>query len=82
VNDEKPQDTKGHYEFPYGDFKKAHRCGLLVAESRAGQYKHLDIEKAAHHLHGMLEDRKEAALAPKRSRPTSHASRGTRHPQR
>src|SRR5712672_1314030 len=34
VNDEKPQDTKGHHEFPYGDFKKAHRCGLLVAESR------------------------------------------------
>jgi len=27
INDEKPADTKGHYEFPYGDFEKAHRCG-------------------------------------------------------
>jgi hypothetical protein len=25
------------------------------AESRAGQYKHFDIERAAAHLHGMLE---------------------------
>jgi hypothetical protein len=55
---------------------------LLVAESRAGQYKHLDIENAAHHLHGMLEGRKAESSAPKRSRPTPNASRGTRHPQR
>jgi hypothetical protein len=82
VNDEKPQNTKGHYEFPYGDFKNVHRCGLLAAESRAGQYKHYDIENAAHHLHGMLEGRKAESSAPKRSRPASHASRGTRHPPR
>ena len=23
VNDEKPEDTKEHYEFPYGDFRKS-----------------------------------------------------------
>jgi hypothetical protein len=28
---------------------------VLAAESRAGQYKDLDIERAAAHLHGMLE---------------------------
>jgi hypothetical protein len=39
INDEKPEETKGHYEFPYGDFRDVHRCGLLSAESRAGQYK-------------------------------------------
>jgi hypothetical protein len=55
INDEKPKDTKGHYEFPYGDFKDVHRCGLLSAESRAGQYKHADIENASAHLHGMIE---------------------------
>jgi hypothetical protein len=66
INDEKPEDTKGHYEFPYGDFKKVHRCGLLTAESRAGQYKHYDIENAAHHLHGLLDVRK-AGSPPKRS---------------
>ena len=70
INDEKPEDTKGHYEFPSGNFKKVHRCGLLSAESRAGQYKHYDIESAAHHLHGLMDGRK-AGSAPKRSRAAS-----------
>jgi hypothetical protein len=79
INDEKPEQTKGHYEFPYGDFRKVHRCGVLSAESRAGQYKHYDIENAAAHLHGMLEARKPPP-APKRSRPTSagRSARGAR----
>jgi hypothetical protein len=79
INDEKPEETKGHYEFPYGDFKNVHRCGVLSAESRAGQYKHYDIETAAAHLHGMLDSRKDAP-PPKRSRSTSHGrtARGAR----
>jgi hypothetical protein len=36
-------------------FKDVHRCAVLSAESRAGQYKYFDIESAAAHLHGMLE---------------------------
>jgi hypothetical protein len=63
INDEKPEDTKGHYEFPYGDLKKVHRCGVITAESRAGQYKHFDIENAAAHLHGMIEARAGKAAA-------------------
>jgi hypothetical protein len=63
INDEKPQDTKGAYEFPYGDFKNVHRCGLLAAESRASQYKHHDIESAVAHLHGMIEAQKHPAGA-------------------
>ena len=58
INHEKPEDTKGHYEFPYGDFTDVHRCGVLSAESRAGQYKHFDIERAAAHLHGMIDGMK------------------------
>jgi hypothetical protein len=57
VDDEKPADSKGHYKFRYGDFERVHRCAMLAAESRAGQYKHLDIELEAAHLHGMLEVR-------------------------
>jgi hypothetical protein len=30
--------------------------GVLTAESRAAQYKYQDIESAAAHLHGMLEE--------------------------
>jgi hypothetical protein len=48
--------TKSHYKFPYGDFEKLHRCGVLNAESRAGQRKYTDIELAVAHLHGMLEE--------------------------
>ena len=55
VDDAHPDTTKGHYKFPYGDFKDVHLCAVLSAESRAGQYKHLDIENAAAHLHGMLQ---------------------------
>jgi hypothetical protein len=55
LDDDEDSKTKGHYKFPYGDFKKVHRCGILAAESRAGQYKYSDIEQAAAHLHGMIE---------------------------
>jgi hypothetical protein len=55
VDDEAGAETKAHYKFPYGDFEKVHRCGLLAAESRAGQYDYDEIEKAVAHLHGMLE---------------------------
>jgi hypothetical protein len=78
INDEKSEDTKGRYEFPYGDFKNVHRCGVISAESRAGQYKHFDIERAAHHLHEMIDARAEKVPA-KRSaahhgRPVPHRS--------
>jgi hypothetical protein len=55
VDDEESPDTKSRYKFPYGDFENVHRCGLLAAESRAGQYDHEDVKSAAAHLHGMLE---------------------------
>jgi hypothetical protein len=55
LNDEKDPHTKERYEFPYGDFVDVHRCAVLSAESRAGQYKHYEIENAAAHLHGMID---------------------------
>jgi hypothetical protein len=56
VDEEKRKETKAHYKFPYGDFKDVHRCAVLAAESRAGQRKYSDIELAAAHLHGMLDE--------------------------
>ena len=29
VDGEMPDDTKGHYSFPYGDFTKVHRCAVI-----------------------------------------------------
>jgi len=55
VDGTKKRETKARYRFPYGDFAKVHRCALLAAESRAGQYRHTEIELAVAHLHGMVE---------------------------
>jgi hypothetical protein len=71
INDERSEGTKGRYEFPYGDFSRVHRCGVISAESRAGQYKHFDIENAAAHLHGMIDARASS------KRPSRTAHRGT-----
>jgi hypothetical protein len=55
VDDTHSPQTKEHYKFPYGDFRDVHRCAVLSAESRAGQYKYADIARAAAHLHGMMD---------------------------
>lgn len=55
VDTDEKEDNKGRYKFPYSDFAKVHRCGVLAAENRAGQYKYNDIETAAAHLHGMID---------------------------
>jgi hypothetical protein len=55
IDDSQGEGTKGRHKFPYGDFQNVHRCGVLSAETRASQYKHDDIAKAAAHLQGMLE---------------------------
>ena len=47
IDDRYAEDTKLRYKFPYGDFKNVHRCALIAAKSRAGQYKHYNIENAA-----------------------------------
>jgi hypothetical protein len=36
IDADENEDTKGRYKFPYGDFVKVHRCGVLAAESRSG----------------------------------------------
>jgi hypothetical protein len=77
VDDREDSGTKGHYKFPYGDYEKVHRCGLLAAESRAGQRKYYDIELAVAHLHGMLEALRRIALTtPRREDMVDHDRAG------
>lgn len=66
INEDEPRENKARYRFPYGDFEVVHRCGVLSAESRAGQYKHLEIERAAAHLHGMLDALRKAPASTSR----------------
>ncbi len=56
VDDEHPKDTKGHYKFPIGDFTKVHRCGVISAESRAGQNDYTDIRDALKSLLERIDD--------------------------
>jgi hypothetical protein len=51
------KDTKGHYGFPFGDFKKVHRSGVIAAKQRAAQNGYDDIEKAADGLLEMINER-------------------------
>ena len=56
IDDAEDATNKTHYKFPYGYFVRVHRCAVAGAESpRASQYKYLYIERAAAHLHAMLE---------------------------
>jgi hypothetical protein len=55
IDDDAGERTKGRYAFPYGDFERVHRCGVVAAELRAARNDYFDIEVAAAHLHGMLD---------------------------
>ena len=50
IDREQSDGTKGSVSFPFGDFKKVHRCAVISLESRAAQYDHEDIAKAAKKL--------------------------------
>ena len=42
--------TKARYAFVYGDFRRVHRMGLIACLYRAAEWRHKDIELAAHGL--------------------------------
>ena len=52
------EETKGHYNFPYGDFRRVHRDGLIAAKQRAAQNDYGDIEEAADELLSLLDETK------------------------
>jgi hypothetical protein len=62
VDPDAARDTKKRYSFPYGDFRRVHRCGVLSAEVRAAQNEHFDIERAAARLHEMIDGVKHHAV--------------------
>ncbi|HEY4994620.1 MAG TPA: hypothetical protein VII33_21315 [Nakamurella sp.] len=46
ANDE----TKARYAFVYGDLRRVHRAGLIACVYRASEWRHKDVELAAHDL--------------------------------
>jgi hypothetical protein len=43
-------DTKARYAFVYGDLRRVHRTALIACVYRASEWRHKDIELAAHDL--------------------------------
>jgi hypothetical protein len=43
-------ETKARYAFVYGDFRRLHRMGLIACHYRAAEWRHKEIELAAHEL--------------------------------
>jgi hypothetical protein len=43
-------ETKARYGFVYGDFRRLHRMGLIACMYRAAEWRHKEVELAAHEL--------------------------------
>jgi hypothetical protein len=48
-------ETKARYGFVYGDFRRIHRTGLIACQYRAAEWRHKEIELAAHELLQVLD---------------------------
>jgi len=48
-------ETKARYAFVYGDFQRVHRMALIASVYRAGEWRHKEIELAAHELLQLLD---------------------------
>ena len=47
--------TKARYAFVYGDLRRVHRTGLIACVYRASEWRHKDVELAAHDLLQLLD---------------------------
>jgi hypothetical protein len=50
LTDGASDETKARYAFVYGDFRRLHRTGLIACVYRAAEWRHKEIELAAHEL--------------------------------
>lgn len=50
-------ETKARYAFVYGDFRRVHRMGIIACYYRAAEWRHKEIELAAHELLQYLDNR-------------------------
>jgi hypothetical protein len=55
LTDGASEETKARYAFVYGDFRRLHRTGLIACHYRAAEWRHKEIELAAHDLLQLLD---------------------------
>jgi hypothetical protein len=51
------EESKARYAFVYGDFRRLHRTGIIACHYRAAEWRHKEIELAAHELLQLLDKR-------------------------
>ena len=49
------EETKARYGFVFGDFRRVHRSGLIACRYRAAEWRHKEVELAAHELLQLLD---------------------------
>ncbi|MDQ5832412.1 MAG: hypothetical protein M3550_05045 [Actinomycetota bacterium] len=50
-------ETKARYGFVYGDFRRIHRSGVIACQYRAAEWRHKEVELAAHELLQLLDEK-------------------------
>jgi hypothetical protein len=69
LTDSAKDHTKGRYAFIFGDFRRIHRSGIIACHYRAAEWRHKEIELAAHDLLQLIDE-----VAPGRPRKRSTKS--------
>jgi hypothetical protein len=49
------EETKARHAFVYGDLRRVHRSGLIACHYRAAEWRHKEVELAAHDLLQLLD---------------------------
>jgi hypothetical protein len=55
LTDGAADETKARYGFVFGDFRRIHRSGVIACHYRAAEWRHKEIELAAHDLLQLLD---------------------------
>ena len=50
LTDGASDETKARHAFVFGDFRRIHRSGIIACHFRAAEWRHKEIELAAHRL--------------------------------
>ena len=48
--------TKARYAFVYGDLRRVHRSGIIACHFRAAEWRHKEVELAAHDLLQLIDN--------------------------
>src|SRR5215217_7046372 len=57
LTEDASDETKARHAFVYGDFRRLHRSGLIACLYRAAEWRHKEVERAAHDLLQHLDKR-------------------------